>query len=293
MSMRKQFTETISDLIERDQNLILLLGDIGVFGFQKIAEKYPQNVHNIGILEPATVGVAAGLSMLGMKPVVHTIAPFLVERCMEQIKNDFGYQKLNGTFVSVGASYDYAALGCTHHCPGDVGLLRQIPEMEIVLPGTSQEFDSLFKETYQNGKPTYIRLSERENTKSYPISFGKGFVVKKGKKATVIAVGPALKPVLEGCINEDVTILYYTTIAPFDTETLKKHTTTQKILLCEPYYAGELVPEIMKALSPKPVVIETIGVPREFLNHYGTTMEHDEYIGMTPENIATTLKKIL
>lgn len=291
--MRKQFTETVNTIIEKDDSLVVLLGDIGVFGFQKIAEKHPSKIYNIGILEPATVGVAAGLSMLGLTPIVHTIAPFLVERCMEQIKNDFGYQKLNGNFISVGASYDYAALGCTHHCPGDVGLLRQIPTMEIILPGTSQEFDSLFKKTYKDGKPTYIRLSERENESSYPVSFGKATVIKTGSKATVIAVGPTLKPVLEACIDQDVTILYYTTVAPFDSETLKKHAPTQKILLCEPYYTGELVPEVVKALYPKPVIIETIGVPREFLNHYGTTTEHDEYIGMTPQNISMTLKKLL
>ena len=160
--MRKQFVKTVESILEKDKKAVLLLGDIGVFGFKKAFELFPDRVFNIGILEQSTVGLAAGLSMQGLIPIIHTIAPFLVERSMEQLKDDFGYQKLGGNFVSVGASYDYAALGCTHHCPGDVGMLKNIPNMEIVLPGTAKEFDILFRESYANGHPTYYRLSEKQ-----------------------------------------------------------------------------------------------------------------------------------
>ncbi len=291
--MRKQFVETVHELIAEDEKMIVLLGDIGVFGFRKTFELHPRRIYNIGILEPATISLAAGLAMTDFIPVVHTIAPFLVERCVEQLKDDFGYQQLGGNFVSVGASYDYTALGCTHHCPGDVGILKQIPTMEIVVPGTASEFDLLFKKAYANGNPTYFRLSERENDTSYPVAFGKATVIKRGLKATVIAVGPALKPVLEACENEDVTILYYTTISPFDSDTLKENAASGKILLCEPYYRGGVASDIMCALSPRLVAIESIGVPHEFLNHYGSAEEHDEYIGMTATNISHRLKKLL
>src|SRR3989338_10790641 len=170
--MRKQFVKTVESILEKDEKAILLLGDIGVFGFKKAFELFSERVLNIGILEQSTVGLAAGLSMQGFIPIVHTIAPFLVERSIEQLKNDFGYQQLGGNFVSVGASYDYAALGCTHHCPGDVGILKNIPGMEVILPGTAQEFDTLFKAAYADGKPTYFRISERENTESRAVVFG-------------------------------------------------------------------------------------------------------------------------
>ena len=122
MSMRKQFIETVEAIIKEDERAVLLLGDIGVFGFRKIFETHKERVFNIGILEQSTISMASGMAMTGLIPIVHTIAPFLVERGLEQLKIDFGYQKLGGNFVSVGASYDYAALGCTHHCPGDVGI---------------------------------------------------------------------------------------------------------------------------------------------------------------------------
>ena len=118
--MRKQFTKTLQDILYSNKKTCLLLGDIGVFGFRNELTNLPDRVYNIGILEQSTIGTAAGLAKTGLIPFVHTIAPFLVERSLEQLKVDFGYQCLNGNFISVGASYDYASLGCTHHCPGDI-----------------------------------------------------------------------------------------------------------------------------------------------------------------------------
>ena len=146
--MRKQFITTVTETMSKDENLCLLLGDIGVFGFKKCFENYPDRTYNIGILEQTTIGLAAGMSKANLIPIVHTIAPFIVERALEQLKDDFGYQNLNGNFISVGNSYDYAGLGCTHHCPSDVAILSAVPNMQIISPGNSQEFDSLFKQTY-------------------------------------------------------------------------------------------------------------------------------------------------
>jgi transketolase len=130
--MRKQFTKTLQDILYSNNKTCLLLGDIGVFGFRNELKNIPDRAYNIGILEQSTISLAAGLAKTNIIPFVHTIAPFLVERAFEQLKVDFGYQGLNGNFISVGASYDYASLGCTHHCPGDVMCLLSIPNMEIM-----------------------------------------------------------------------------------------------------------------------------------------------------------------
>ena len=291
--MRKQFVKTVESILEKDKKAVLLLGDIGVFGFKRAFELFPDRVLNIGILEQSAVGLAAGLSINGLIPIIHTIAPFLVERSIEQLKDDFGYQKLGGNFVSVGASYDYAALGCTHHCPGDVGMLKNIPGMEIVLPGTAEEFDKLFRKSYANGKPTYFRLSEKQNSQSHNVKFGQAEIVKKGKLATILAVGPMLELAIMAAEDLDVTILYYTAIIPFDKKTLKENSESGKILLCEPYYAGALLPEILETLSPKPVSVESIGVPIQMMTNYGTAGEHDESIGFTYKNIRKKLLKLI
>lgn len=291
--MRKQFVTTVESLLEQDQSLVLLLGDIGVFGFRKAFERFPSRVYNIGILEQATISAAAGMAMTGLIPTVHTIAPFLVERAFEQLKDDFGYQKLGGNFVSVGASYDYAALGCTHHCPGDVGELKNIPGMEIVLPGTPEEFDILFKAAYNNGHPTYFRLSEDKNPESFMVEFGKARVIKQGKLATVVAVGTALGPVLKAAADLDVTVLYYATVAPFDSQTLLDNFTGGKILLCEPYYQGALTYDILRALKGRAAALEFVGVPHEFLTNYGKMTEHHGTIGLTASNIQNKLKALI
>lgn len=294
MNMRKQFVQTVEQLLSCNENLVVLLGDIGVFGFKRAFEEYSTRVFNIGILEPATISLAAGLAKTDLIPIVHTIAPFLVERSFEQLKIDFGYQRLGGNFVSVGASYDYASLGCTHHSPGDVGVLQNIPGMEIVVPGTAVEFDALFRQAYSNGHPTYYRLSERENPESQTVTFAKANVLQTGDRATVVAVGPVLKHVLPAIKGLDVGLLYYSTVSPFDYLSLRENLAVSgKVLIVEPFYTGTLSYQVMQALRPRPIVVDFIGVPHEFLTNYGHAEEHDEHIGLSCENIREKLKALI
>ena len=291
--MRKQFVRTVEELMGKDNRLVLLLGDISVFGFRNAFERHPDRTYNFGVCEQAMTGLGAGLAKAGCLPILHTIAPFLVERCFEQIKVDLCYQKLPANIVSVGASYDYAALGCTHHCPGDVAVLRVLPGMEIVVPGTPAEFDRLFRTAYANPNPTYFRLSERSNPQTYEVEFGRANVLKKGRQATVIAVGPALPAVLAAVQDLDVTVLYYTTVAPFDGDTLRQNCDSRKVVLVEPYYQGVLVADIHTALGLMPLAIDALGVPRRFLTNYGTMEQHDEALGLTPAAIRERVQKLI
>lgn len=291
--MRKQFVTTLETAMATDERIVTLLGDIGVFGFRNAFAQFPERIYNIGILEQATISVAAGLAKTGFIPTVHTIAPFLVERAYEQLKLDFGYQRLGGNFVSVGSSYDYAALGCTHHCPADVGVLAHIPGMEIVVPGTAAEFDRLFWAAYADGKPTYFRLSEAVNSVSYPVRFGKASVVQTGKKATVVVVGPLLDAVMEAAHDQDVAVIYYTTVQPFDGEVLTTIAANGKVLLVEPYYSGVMTDMIRAALYPKPLCLDALGIPHEFLYHYGTAADHTKAIGLTQTHIRSRLEKLI
>ena len=285
MNMRQQFTATVTALEEKDERVVLLLNDIGVWAFRHLKAQYPNRVHNLGILEQASIGVSAGLALTGYIPIFHTIAPFIVERGYEQLKDDFGYQNLNGNFVSVGGSFDYSALGMTHYCPGDVGALMQIPNMQIVLPGTAKEMDRLMTEAYDNGSPTYFRLSESSNTMEHDVSFARAIVVKQGTKATIVAVGTMLSAVMEAAADLDVTVLYYTTIRPFDRDTLLRNLPTNKILLCEPYYTGALTTEIVMTCHDKPVHLDFVGMSCEVPKTYGTVQENLAVFGMDAKSI--------
>ncbi len=293
VNMRQQFTSSMQYLSDRDERVITLLNDVGVYAFRHLKEKYPDRVYNLGIMEQASISIAAGLSMTGYVPVFHTIAPFIAERGYEQLKDDFGYQNINGNFVSVGASYDYSGLGTTHYCPGDVGALLQIPNMQIVIPGTAEEFHTLLCEAYDNGSPTYYRLSEESNRTSQKIEFGKATVIKQGARATVIAVGTMLDRVLAATKGLDVSVLYYTTIAPFDAVTLQEMAASKKILLCEPYYYGALTSKIVDALAGSPIQITYAGVLHEDITCYGTRAEIDESLQLTAGGIRGKLLALI
>ena len=292
MNMREMFVKTTNEIVDNDKRVALILGGISVASFSESIEKYPERCFDAGISEQADISVAAGMAISGMIPIFHTIAPFMAERAYEQLKIDFGYQKLGGNFISNGSSIDYSSFGATHQCPAEISVLSQIPNMQILVPGTADEFRSLYLSTYDNGCPTYIRLSRDVNSESYDVKLGEANVIKKGKSLTIIAVGPMLKMVLEAAEDFDVTVLYYTSIHPFDSKTLIENSDSGKVLVCEPYYEGALDYDITNALK-REVLIDHCGMPHEFCKHYGTTKENYAEMGLTVENIKKKINSLL
>jgi len=292
--MRKAFQETLKKLIIKNQNLVLLLCDIGVYSFNSIMKKYPKRVLNMGILEQSTVSFAAGLSLRKFIPVIHTISPFLVNRAFEQIKIDFGYQELKGNFITVGASYDYASLGCTHHCPEDINLMKNIPNMKIFVPGTGLEFNQLFLQSFKKNKPNYFRLSTDENKKSQKVIFGKANIIKKGGSLTIIAVGPVLNFLENFIKKKNCNLLYYTSIRPFDKSTLKRlKKKTKKIIIIEPYYGGSILDNVLDVFKDQKININTINVPFEFIRKYGNKKDIDNKIKFTEKTIKNKLNELV
>jgi len=100
-SIRQQFADTMLDVGKEDPNLAVLVGDISHFILQPFAQACPGRYYNVGICEQTILSMAAGMSKIGFHPVVHTIAPFLIERGFEQIKLDFCYQKIPGNIITV------------------------------------------------------------------------------------------------------------------------------------------------------------------------------------------------
>jgi len=298
-TMREQMGSTLQDLMDTDPRLAVVLADISTGYFERAAAAHPNRVIGVGIMEQTAVSLAAGLALEGFIPVVHSITPFVVERPFEQIKDDFCYQRLGGNFISTGASYDYGTDGMTHYGMGDVPILRTLPGMEIVVPGTPREFDVLFRAAYADGAPTYFRLAAQANAADRPVSFGQLEVVRRGSRACVVAVGPMLDRVIEAVKDLHVTILYCTTVAPFDAETLRAEALRGEaapgasVILVEPYYEATLVPEIVAALKPRAVRVEAIGVPRRIVSHYGSASEHDADLGLDASGIRARIEAFL
>src|SRR3954470_4285594 len=120
--MRERFAATVTDLLDEDPAVAAVLADISADLFAPAAARHPDRVLNVGIREQLMVGVAGGLALTGLRPFVHTYAPFLVERPYEQVKLDLTHQGVGAVLVSVGASYDGSNYGRTHMSPGDVAL---------------------------------------------------------------------------------------------------------------------------------------------------------------------------
>ncbi len=155
--MRKQFPKTVLELMDKDERIVVLLGDIGIFAFQDVFKKYPTRCYNIGILEQTMVGMAAGLAMAGFIPIVHTIEPFLVDRAFEQIKLDFGCQELKGTIVGVDVSKTAPNLGYTHQSTYAIERMLRVQGMRVFECVDAKELDYTLKHYYEG--LNYIRIS--------------------------------------------------------------------------------------------------------------------------------------
>ena len=165
--MRKIFPIVVEDLMKKNKKIFCLLGDIGVFSFRNIFKNFKDRILNMSTMEQSMIGFAAGLSKAGYVPIVHTIAPFLALRALEQIKIDFVYNKLSVNIVSVGASNDYAKLGTTHHCFEDINILSNYDDINLFLPSNETEFKYLFEKFYNNNAVNYFRISEKKITNYY------------------------------------------------------------------------------------------------------------------------------
>lgn len=266
--MRLQFKDTMADLFKKDDRIVLLLGDISVFMFKDLFAAYPERIYNVGICENAIMSMAAGLSSQGFRPFVHTIAPFITERSYEQIKLDVCYNRFPVNIVSCGGSFDYAWDGATHHCYTDLEILRLLPGMEVMQPGTKREFDDLIRMRYSKGNPAYYRIAADDHNERFDIEYGKGVEIKNaGSKLTVVTAGPLLRNVLDACKDLSVNILYFHTIKPMDMELLAKFRNTKMLIIHDAYGLHEAVSECPD------IRMERHGMPDKFCCYYGKLNE--------------------
>jgi len=160
--MRKLFIQKLVEFASSDPDIYLIAGDLGFSVIEPFKEKFPDRSINAGISEQNMIGVAAGLALTGKKVFVYSIIPFVTMRCFEQIRVDLCYQNLPVYLVGVGAGFAYGAMGSTHHAIEDVAIMRALPNMTVIVPGSNFELSSLFEQVNALSGPAYIRLSKNE-----------------------------------------------------------------------------------------------------------------------------------
>ena len=297
--MRTAFAAAAEDLLDADPLSAVVLAEISADLFAKAFARHPERVLNVGIREQLMMSVAGGLALVGLRPIVHSYAPFLVSRAFEQVKLDLAHQGGRAVLVSVGASYDAARGGRTHQAPEDVALLDTLPGFATHVPGHPDEVPGLLSQAMAdlfgpNGHSSYLRLSATANKEAFPVS-PRLRVVKPGAQAVVIAVGPMLDPVLDAVADLDVTVAYATTVRPFDEAGLRELASAagQSVVLVEPYLAGTSARPVAEALASRPHRLLGLGVPRTELRRYGAPEDHSRLYGLDAPGIRRSVTAFL
>jgi transketolase len=244
-------------------------------------------VINVGIREQLMVNVAAGMALEGMRPIAHTFAPFLIERSFEQIKLGFSHQGVGGILVSAGASYDLPAYGRTHQTSMDVTLVASLPGWRIHVPGHPDEAEALLRDAVASDDAVYIRLSDQQNAAPVPIDGSRMVTLRRGSEGApvVVAVGPILDAVAAATADLDITLLYASTVRPFDGDTLRAAATGTDIVLVEPTLEGTSASEVSASLSDRPHRLLSIGVPNIEHRKYGSLHSHNRAHGLDAEGL--------
>ena len=153
--MRRRFGEIITQLADENENIFVIVGDIGYRIFDDFRDKYPERFINMGICEQSLIGFASGLALEGFKPWVYTITPFLIERPFEQIKLDIDQQKANVKLVGFA---DYPSLGPSHSELNAKKLMQLFKNVKSFFPKNSMETEKAIYKCYKKIGPTFISL---------------------------------------------------------------------------------------------------------------------------------------
>ena len=228
--MRNAFADELTKLGSQDSRVVMLSGDIGNRLFDKFRAAHPTRFFNCGVAEQNMMGVAAGMAMSGLRPVVYTITPFVTTRCLEQIRTDACYHDVPVTIVSVGGGLSYAGLGPTHHSCEDIALLRALPNMAVVCPGDAWEVRAALRAALTQDHPVYIRIGKKGEPlvhKALPADFaiGRALTLRHGSTACLLSTGNMLPETVEAAERLEAAgistqIVSFHTIKPLDTALL-------------------------------------------------------------------------
>lgn len=192
--MRNAFADEVAKLCRADSRLMLLSGDIGNKLFDPFRQHAPDRFLNCGVAEANMIGVAAGLALNGLRPIVYTIAPFTTTRCFEQIRVDLCYHKAPVIIVGTGSGLSYAELGPTHHSLEDIAIMRTLPGMQVFAPADGNELRSCLRYALNGDHPTYIRIGKKGEKAIFEERYdqfraGNWPVLQYGDRVAVISTG--------------------------------------------------------------------------------------------------------
>ena len=206
LGMRGTFGMIAMDLAEKYPELIITTSDVSTSaGLDRYKNKYPNQYVDVGIAEQNLIGVSAGLSSEGFKVISTTFSPFQTLRCTEQIKVNLGYMKQKICMVGLASGLVLGNLGFTHCSIEEIGVLRSIPNISIVVPSDPFELFKILQEAINYKNSLYIRLTAGANTriinlKDYKFKIGIAIELMSGDNVAIISNGN----IIGNCIDAAV-----------------------------------------------------------------------------------------
>jgi len=190
--IRDAFFDELYGIARENHDVIFLTADMGAMSLSKFKADLGSQYINVGVAEQNLVSVAAGLTLSGKKVFIYAIAPFITQRCYEQIKVDLCCMRLPVTIIGVGAGITYGSDGPTHHAIQDISIMRALPNMTILNPSDATMSAAAVRLSLENEGPTYVRIDKGQLPRLYDDKedFSNGIaLLRKGRDILIIATG--------------------------------------------------------------------------------------------------------
>jgi transketolase len=157
---RRDIVNEIIPYARKDKRIVLLVCDMGFGVIDSFRQEFPDRIYNMGIMEQGTVGIAAGMAMTGLIPIVYSIVNFIAFRSLEQVRNDVIMQNLNVKFIATGVNNYFKFLGYSHSCGEDDKKIMQLIHMKVFDPYENKKgnFKQLVKAWITDTETGYIRV---------------------------------------------------------------------------------------------------------------------------------------
>jgi len=304
--MRTVFANSFMQFLENGHNIHLLTADLGFKIFDSIRNKYPDNFTNVGVAESNMIGLAAGMAMRGVRVFCYSMAPFILFRTLDQIRDDLCHMQLPVILVAVGGGLHYAKEGMTHHAIEDIAVARTLPGLTVLAPGDPLECEVILKKAITLKGPCYVRLCGNDNPVLYENSqkprFGEISCLRSNGDIAIIANGEMLlcaKKAADQLTKEGIMCRLYSihTLKPIDHLTIEKIACEcSTIITVEEHNLingiGTAVVEILFSCGYQGK-FRKFGIPDEYARQLGDKEWLRDYYGLGPEKIVSEIKKII
>ena len=302
---RESYGEALILIGYENKNIVVLDADLSkstkTNGFKK---EFPDRFFNAGIAEQNLMGMAAGMSNIGLVSFASTFAVFATGRAFEIIRNSICYPKANVKIAATHAGITVGEDGGSHQSIEDIALMCSLPNMTVIVPADHREAMEATKAAAMMEGPVYLRFG-RCNTEdifddSYKFEIGKGTEIKKGDDAAIIATGMMVQKAIEAAKYLEsegihVRVINISTIKPIDKEIIiKAAKETKGIVTAEEHsIIGGLGSMVSSVVCDKyPCKVKMIGIEDKF-GESGTPDELMEKFKLTSDAISESIKEII